>query len=207
MDITNMSLLTVPVCQTGFTLTGNNWGPLHIGERNSFSYSKYIVDFWMFCMCWLWKYISLSCGALKCLFFFGFLTELFKILGKLQFTPLNVAGIMPGLIYSGKLCNLTDERFMTIPSCLYHSAFTFSFCVFPGSNSSDWLRSVHGGDDFWSCWYSLVFQWLGGTWQMCLKGRTPRYHVTITPHSVRALCFRTSYILYIYIYTLLYSYI
>lgn len=79
------------------------------------------------------------------------------------------------------------------PSACIHSAFTFSFCVFPGSNSSDWLRSVHGGDDFWSCWYSLVFQWLGGTWQMCLKGRTPRYHVRITLHSVRALCFRAPY--------------
>lgn len=74
------------------------------------------------------------------------------------------------------------------PSVCIHGAFTFSFCVFPGSNSSDWLRSVHGGDDFWSCWYSLVFQWLGGTWQMCLKGRTPLYHVRITLHCLWGLC-------------------
>lgn len=78
---------------------------------------------------------------------------------------------------------------MTIPFCMYPQCICIFFlCFFPGSNSSDWLRSVHGGDDFWSCWYSLVFQWLGGMWQMCLKGRTPCYHVRITPHSLWGLC-------------------
>lgn len=73
-------------------------------------------------------------------------------------------------------------------SLLHVSPVHLHFLFFPGSNSSDWLRSVHGGDDFWSCWYSLVFQWLGGMWQMCLKGRTPCYHVRITPHSLWRLC-------------------
>lgn len=48
-----------------------------------------------------------------------------------------------------KLCAMELMKVLSqFTSACTYSEFTFSLFVLPGSNSSDWLRSVNGGDDF-----------------------------------------------------------
>lgn len=108
-------------------------------------FSPYFSPYWRFLnvlFCCFWKCISPCYAVLKCfvkfwatvlpecgLFFLFHFIELFKMLGKLWFTPLNADGITSGLICSGNCAMELMKVFITIYFCLYLQwIYVFSFC-------------------------------------------------------------------------------
>lgn len=158
-----------------FIIIGNYWG--HSTKEVFFLFQNTLKT--LECICCFWKCFSPCHEVLKC--FFNILS---------QCIPDGITSF-PIDIWNSVQSNWWKICHKLLLAC-NHDEFTFFLFVLSGSNSSNWVWSVNGGDDFWSSWYSPVFQWLRGTWQMFFEKKNSIL-IRVTLQSLwRQMCFTAS---------------